>query len=335
MENIKGLNTRFATLELRNPIIAASCSLTGSAKSNQMLAEAGVGAIVLKSLFEEDIARENAALASSIEHTEGADYLHYYQSSQALSDYARLISDSKAVCGDVPIIASINCISSSEWVEYAKVVGSAGADALELNVMSIERNPMASDGEIEQRYITIAQSVAKATQLPIIMKLSSVLSNHASLVSRLMASGVSGIVMFNRDYKIDIDIDSMSYCCGEVLSSGSEFATALRYTSIISAAVPQASLAISGGVKDGASIIKSLLVGASAVEVCSTFYRNTGDIAKWVSEALATVADWQSKKGYDSVEEYCGAMNNSCDEHKDEVMRAHFLKHFGTYKHIK
>ncbi len=327
-----GLKTLFATLELRNPIIASSCSLTGNVKSNQMLAEAGVGAIVLKSLFEEDIVRENEALASSMEHVEGADYMQAYLASHALSSYAKLVSESKAACGGVPIIASINCVSNGEWVEYAKVVEAAGADALELNVMSIECDAMAADGEIERRYMAVAQAVTAVVQIPVIMKLSSALSNPASLVSRLVACGVKGVVMFNRVYQTDIDIDTMSYCRGEVLGSASDFATPLRYTAIVSAVVPTASLALSGGVQGGECVIKALLAGASAVEVCSTLYRESNGLVEWVAKTLATISEWQANKGYASVSEYCGAMNNTDDENKDEVMRAQFLKHFGAYR---
>ncbi len=319
-------------MELRNPIIASSCSLTGNAKSNGLLAEAGVGAIVLKSLFEEDIVRENEALASSMAHVEGGDYMQAYLASHALTNYAKLVSDSKAACGDVPIIASINCLTSGEWIEYAKVVEAAGADALELNVMSIECDAMAEDGSVERRYMAIAQSVTAVVEIPVIMKLSAALSNHASLVSRLMACGVKGVVMFNRVYQTDIDIETMNYCRGEVLSSASDFAAPLRYTAVVSAAVPTASLALSGGVQGGECIIKALLAGASAVEVCSTLYRESGDFAGWISGALSTIGEWQSKRGYGSVSEYCGVMNNKDDENRDEVMRAQFLKHFGAYR---
>ncbi|MFR9619597.1 MAG: dihydroorotate dehydrogenase-like protein [Rikenellaceae bacterium] len=330
--NMDGLATTFATLELRNPIIASSCSLTGSVKSNKALAEAGVGAIVLKSLFEEDIARENEAMASQMAHVEGADYMQSYVSAHVLGNYATLIKESKAACGDVPIIASINCMSAGEWVDYARVVEAAGADALELNVMSVECDAMAADGAIEQRYISIAQSVSAATSLPLIMKLSLAVSNHASLVSRLMASGVKGVVMFNRFYQTDIDIESMTYCRGEVLSTASDFATPLRYTAVVSAAVPTASLALSGGVQGGECVVKALLAGASAVEVCSTLYRQSDGAAAWVAQTLGALQQWQSSKGYELVLEYVGAMNNSKSEYRDEVMRAQFLKHFGAYR---
>ncbi len=333
MEKGNTLNTNFAGLELRNPIIAASCSLTGNAKANGALAKAGVGAIVLKSLFEEDIVREiDAVAASSVEHAEAADYMHAYMSSDALCRYTTLIKESKALCGDTPIIASINCNSEGEWVNFAKAIAEAGADALELNVMSIESSPTAEDGELERRHIAIAQTICKAVEIPIIMKLGAFMSNHVSLVSRLVACGVKGVVMFNRMYQTDIDIDNICYSRGAILTTAQDLTTPLRYIAITSAAVPKASLALSGGVHSGECIIKALLAGASAVEVCSTFYRQGNDVDGWIASALNTIEEWQEKMGYDELDQYVGAMNNSSDEHRDEVMRAQCLKHFGSYR---
>ncbi len=327
------LNTTFAGLTLRNPIIAASCSLTGTANGVKQLVEAGVGAVVLKSLFEEDIVRENEAMADVVaQHSEAADYTRSYLESHALGNYIALIKESKSLSGDTPIIASINCHMMGEWTKYAIAMEQAGADALELNVMSIESDPMAVDGDLERKHIAIAQAVREVVSIPVIFKLGLVMSNHTSIVSRLTACGVKGFVMFNRLYQTDIDIDTMTYTRGAVLSTEIDFATPLRYVAITSAAVPNASLALSGGVTDGESVIKALLAGAAAVEVCSTLYREGAKVATWVNDVLERVEMWQEAQGYNSIDEFCGTMNNSCEEHKDEVMRAQFLKYFGAYR---
>ncbi len=330
--NSKKLEVSFAGLELKNPIIAASCSMTGSAKQNQTLAEAGVGAIVLKSLFEEDIVRESAALADAMMHVEGGDYIHAYAASNALNEYLTLIKESRKLCDTTPIIASINCHASGEWCDYARAVEQAGADGLELNVMTINSDVMGADGDLERLHIAIAKSVCEAVSIPVIMKLGTMMSNHVSLVSRLAACGVKGFVMFNRDYQTDIDIDTMSYTRGKVLSSAESIATPLRYIAITSAAVPETTLALSGGASSGEDIIKSLLAGASAVEVCSALYRAGADLKGWVEATLSQIEQWQEAKGYNSVGEYCGTMNNRSEEYRDEVMRSQFLKFFGTYK---
>lgn len=332
MEQITKLKTQFAGLELSNPIIAASCSLTGSAKNNQMLAESGFGAIVLKSLFEEDIVRATDAMSQSdVQHTE-SEYMQAYLASHALTEYTSLITESKELCGTTPIIASINCHSEGEWTAYAKAIEGAGADALELNIMRIEGSAVAEDGAVESQYVSIAKSVTESVKIPVIVKLGSMLSNPVSLTAKLFACGVGGVVMFNRLYQTDIDIDNMVYSRGSVLSSATEFALPLRYVAITSAAIPQASLALSGGVQGGECIIKALLAGASAVEVCSTLYREGNGIKAWVEAAKAKIVEWQEAQGYNSVDEFSGAMNNSADEHKDEIMRGQFLKYFGQYK---
>ncbi len=334
MEKRDLLTTTFAGLKLANPIIAASCSLTGNTNSVKNIIDAGVGAVVLKSLFEEDIVRENDSMAqSAAQHTEAADYMQSYLSSHALTSYTTLIQECKAISGDTPIIASINCHTLGEWTSYAEAIERAGADALELNVMSIESSAGAEDGEVERRYIAIARSVCEVVQIPVILKLGAVVSNHVSLVARLMACGVKGCVMFNRLYQTDIDIDNMCYTRGAVLGSASDLSLPLRYIAITSAALPLASLALSGGAHSGECVVKALLSGASAVEVCSTLYQKSGDeIKAWVEASLSKVAQWQEEHGYSSVEEFVGAMNNSCDEHRDEIMRAQFLKYFGQYK---
>ncbi|MFI3317120.1 MAG: dihydroorotate dehydrogenase-like protein [Rikenellaceae bacterium] len=325
------IKTKFAGLELSNPIIAASCGLTGTAKGNQELAQAGIGAIVLKSLFEEDIIRESAALSAAAAHTEAADYMQAYISSNALNNYIELIAQSKELCGTTPIIASINCADSGQWVEYARAVELAGADALELNVMTIECGRMSEDGDLEARHIAIAKAVSAVANIPIIMKLGSLMSNHINLISRLMACGISGFVLFNRAYPLDIDIENMKYVSGAILSSQSDFATPLRHIAITSAAEPKASLALSGGVQDGECVIKAILAGASAVELSSVLYRQGGAAAEWIREAISVLSIWQEKHGYDSVEAMRGVMNSK-EEHNDSVMRTQFLKHFGTFK---
>lgn len=326
------ITTKFAGIDLSCPIIAASCSLTGSAKNNQTLAEAGVGAIVLKSLFEEDIIRQTAALSAAAMHTEAADYMQAYVTSNELASYIDLVKESKALCGSTPIIASINCANSGEWTAYARAIETAGADALELNVMTIESGLMCEDGELEQRHIAIAKAVRQAVKLPIIMKLGSAVSNHTSLISRLQACGINGFVLFNRSYPLDIDINKLEYTTGAILTDKSDFATPLRHIAITSATSPNSSLALSGGVQDGTCIIKAILAGAAAVQVCSTLYRQQESLSEWIAQAKQTIEQWQTAQGYESIEQMRALMNSKSDEHRDSIMRVQFLKHFGSHK---
>ncbi len=328
---MKRVETTFGGLTLKNPIIVASCSLTGNLNSVTTFIDAGAGGVVLKSLFEEDIAREIASLSTSMMHVEGGDYMAAYVESNALNNYLNLIKECKSRSGSTKIIASINCHTSGNWTKYAMAIEQAGADALELNVMNVESNATAADGEMERLHMAIAKSVCEELRIPVIMKLGATITNHASLISRLAACGVDGFVLFNRPYQSDIDVDKMEYRAGTILSTPHDISLPLRYIAIASAAVPNATYALSGGVAEGECIVKAILAGASAVEVCSTLYREESRAAEWIATAIKMIEEWQERKGYNSIAEFCGVMNNSNEEHRSTVMRGQFLKHFGTY----
>ncbi len=317
--------TTFAGLSLRNPIIAASSSRTNSAKSNLALDQAGVGAIVLKSLFEENILQQSEAMSQNA-YGEGADYLQGYLRSHELSEYLDLIKESKSLCS-VPIIASINAVSHGEWEEFAKLIEEAGADALELNVMGVEYSTEYVDGGFEQRHIAIAKSVCETVKIPVIMKLSGQVTNPVALSSKLKACGVAAVVMFNRLYQSDIDVESMEYVPSNIFAQPLDITTPLRWVAIASAKVSGVDFALSGGVKDGDDVIKSILAGATAVQVCSAIYK---DGNSWIGKALERLESWQADHGYDSVSEYCGNMNFSGSEEQEVLMRSQFLRHLGS-----
>ncbi len=320
------IQTTFAGLSLRNPIIAASCSRTNNAAKNFALQEAGVGAIVLKSLFEENIIHQSQSVAESAQHTEALDYAHGYLRSHELSEYIQLIKDSKSKC-EIPIIASINCISGGEWTEFAKLIEEAGADALELNIMGVVSAVDYEDGEFEQRHIDIAKAVVAIVNIPVIVKLGSQLTNPVVLSSKLKACGVAAVVMFNRMYQSDIDVETMEYKPGAIFSSASDIAQPLRWIGITSAKVPNLDLALSGGVQDGEDVVKGILAGAAAVEVCSVLYCEGN---AWVAKAISQIENWQKVHDYDSVEQYKGNLNASGQEEREKLVRSQFLRHFGS-----
>ncbi len=318
--------TTFAGLTLRNPIIAASSSRTNNAENNRALEDAGVGAIILKSLFEENIIRQSEEVAESAQHTEAMDYAIGYLRSNELSEYITLIKQSKAKC-TIPIIASVNCISVGEWREFATLIEGAGADALELNIMGIESTTEYTDGEFEQRHINIAKSVLEVVNIPVIVKFSSMVTNPTALASKLKACGVAAVTMFNRMYQSDIDIEKMEYTPGTILSTKENLAAPLRWVAITSAKVSGLELALSGGVQNGEDVIKGILAGASAVQVCSVLYREGNE---WILKALSAIRKWQEEKGYESIDEYRGKLNASGEAEKEILVRSQFLRHFGS-----
>lgn len=325
---MSSLKCKFAGLELKNPIIASSCSLTAGAEGCLRLEQAGAAAVVLKSLFEENIVRQTEQMTDDAAHAESADYLQGYLRAQMLQEYLNLVSEAKRMCS-VPVIASICCRTTGEWTQFASLIAQAGADALELNVMSICSAKDYRDGEFEQRHVDILAAVKSCVSIPVIMKLGANISNPVSLIERLHGYGAAAVVLFNRPYQTDIDIERMEYASGSVLSNESDLSNSLRWTGIASAAVKNISYAVSGGVHTGEAVVKSLLAGASAVEVCSALYMQGGE---WIASALDTVADWQSRHGFDSVEEFCGKLNARDPEHADMLDRTQFLKFFEAFK---
>ncbi len=327
------LTTIFAGLELRNPVIIGSCGRTAKPELNHRLEEAGAGAIVLKSLFEENIVRRAAHLTAESRasfpsaHSEEADYMQSYLRDEALREYLDLIRESRKLCS-IPIIASINCHSLGEWVEFAREAEQAGANAIELNIMTIRTSTEYHHGDFERHHIEILSAVNERTRVPIIVKIGPNLTNPVALVERLYAHGAAGVVLFNRMYQPDIDIERMEYTSGWVLSNEPDIANPLRWTALVTAAVPQLDIALSGGVHSGGAIVKALLAGASAVEVCSAIYRN-GD--EWISQAVQFVSQWLELHGYRSLLDARGTMSARNLEYAERLERVQFLKYFENF----
>lgn len=321
------LKTTFAGLELKNPFIVSSSGLTDSAEKNHQWEQAGAAAVVLKSLFEEQIMWQTAHQTND-DHMDGADYLQGYLRAHYLEEYTRLVRDTKQAC-TIPVIASINCYTDKEWEEFATVLEQAGADAIELNLMAIQTSTDYRHGDFEQRHIDILKHVKARVKVPVIVKLGANLTNPVKLIEQLYANGAAAVVLFNRFYQTDIDIDRLEYTAGHVLSHASELAQALRWTGIASAAVKRLDYAASGGVADGAAIVKCLLAGASAVEVCSVLYeKGPGAILPMLEE----VRDWMARHHYEGIGQFKGMMRARDPEHVNAFERTQFMKYFGEKK---
>jgi dihydroorotate dehydrogenase (fumarate) len=319
------LDTTFAGLALRNPLIVASSGLTSTPEKVASLDKAGVGAVVLKSIFEEQIMQETYHMGSN-GYAEAADYLTSYVRSHALNEYVRLIEDSKKRTS-IPVIASINCYSPTEWVDYARTLAQAGADALEVNILSLQTEKTYRPGTYEQLHLDVLDNVKHAIHLPVIMKLGTNLTNPVSLIHQLYTHGASGVVLFNRPYQPDINIEKMVYQSADVFSTRAELPHRIRWTGITSLQVPRLDIAISGGVHNGEDIVKSILAGATAVEVCSAIYQG-GDIA--IREMLATLSRWMDRKGYESVAAVKGLMNAQQAGGYTNFERTQFMKYFSS-----
>lgn len=319
------LKTAFAGLSLRNPIIISSSGLTNSVGKNKKLAEDGAGAIVLKSLFEEQIMLEAEHLRDPAFSAEGSDYMEEYIREHKLTEYLTLIKESKKAC-PIPIIASINCYSDSEWVDFAKQIEEAGADALEINILALQSDVQYQYGAFEQRHVDILRHVKKTISIPVIIKLGNNLTNPVALIEQLYANGAAAVVLFNRFYQPDINIEKLEHISGEVFSNASDLATPLRWIGIVSATVDKIDYAASGGVADAEAVVKAILAGAAAVEVCSAIYLNTN---AFIGEATRFLSAWMARKGFDSIAQFKGRLNIKDVKGINTFERTQFLKYFG------
>jgi len=326
---MKTLETTYAGLKLKNPIIVSSSSLTDSAEKNQRLCEAGAGAIVLKSLFEEQILLETEGMEDFDPFVVGGNDLAEYMRHHKLEEYFNLIRETKRLV-DIPVIASINAFDESNWIDFAKKIETAGADALEINILALQTSLDYQYGSFEQKHIDILKLVKKAVNIPVIMKLGDNFTNPVTLIHQLRANGANGVVLFNRFYPTDINIDKVEQCAGKAFTTEADLSKSLRWTGIASAAVGNYSFAVSGGVHNAAGVVKSILAGASAVEVCSAIYLKGNGIIKEMTDGLT---EWMTSHTMDDINMFKGMLNLQYrNEGINTFERTQFLKYYGQFK---
>jgi dihydroorotate dehydrogenase (fumarate) len=322
------ISTSYMGLKLRNPIIAASSGLTNSIEDIKEFEKNGVGAIVLKSIFEEEIRRDlekdlgNMRMETSI-YPETLDYYDNYTDDDSLTTYLRLIHDAKQAVS-IPVIASINCMTAEKWPYYAETLQDAGADALELNVFLMPSDFDKSSEENEKVYFDIVNEVKKHVKIPISLKISYYSSNLGAFAQKLSKTGIKGLVLFNRFYSPDIDINNFELLSVNVTSSPSELPISLRWIGILYNRV-ECDLAASTGIHDGAAVIKQLLAGASVVEIASAFYKNGKSIIKNMLDELSV---WMDQNGYKSLAEFRGKMSQDKAKNPAAYERMQFMKYF-------
>ncbi|MDO5571283.1 MAG: dihydroorotate dehydrogenase-like protein [Bacteroidales bacterium] len=323
------LKTRFGGLELENPIIVSSSGLTDSVEKITRLENCSAGAIVLKSLFEEQIMLRVAKELPNNEfvHPEEYDFLRNFITNDALQQYLSLIKEAKAVV-KIPIIASINCYSEKGWTDFAQNIEKAGADALEINIMSINTDKELKYGKTETLYIDILSDLRKRLKIPVIMKMGRHHDNLIGLLVQLQHNNANGVVLFNRTYSPDIDLKKMIFTHRSVLSCPESFGETLRWTGLASGFVPELELCSSGGINSGDDVIKSLLTGAAAVEICSLIYREGPEI---IPVLLSNLIEWMRNSGFESIKQFKGNMNYKADCDENAYLRTQFMKYFSQY----
>jgi dihydroorotate dehydrogenase (fumarate) len=320
------LKTTYLGLELKNPVIVSSSGLTNSVDKIKKLEKNGAGAIVIKSIFEEQINHETSSLLKHNAYPEAGDYILNYAKSNTIETYLDLVKDAKEQV-KIPIIASVNCVSTDDWVSFTKILEEAGADAVELNIHIVVADPEVKSADIEQKYYNILREVRKNTKIPIAVKIGNHFSNLSNFVSRLYAHGANGVILFNRFYEPDINIDSMQFVSSEIFSNPGDIRHSLRWVGMLSDLVETVDISASTGVHDATAAIKMLLAGARSVQVCSTLYQNG---VEELNKIVNGIAEWMDKKGYESVNDIRGLMSYKEIPNPSIYERAQFMKYFSS-----
>ncbi len=332
------LSTRYLGLSLAHPIVASASPLTGTIDGVRRIEDAGAAAVVMSSLYEEQIRAEDTAYAMYTDHGSNSnpEAGSYFPS---LPEYdrgrsGRLETLRKTVeAVRIPVIASVSCVTLEGWVEYATLAEQAGASALELSVLMLADDVEESGAHIEQRYVDIVHAVKAAVTVPVAVKLSPFVSSLGHLAKQLVAAGADGLVLFNRFYEPDVDLNSLSLRSELTLGTRHEIRLPLLWISLLSGRLP-VSFAASRGVETSTEVVKYLLVGADVVMTTSALLRygpaHLGDLRQGLES-------WLDAHGHDSLEGLRGRLRAATPEHVDEVLRGHHTRLLRDYlpKHLR
>ncbi len=321
------LTTEYLGLTLKSPLIVSSSGLTDNIDKLLIAEESGAGAVVLKSLFEEEINYHAGSLSETGDYPGAEDYILQYTKSHSLDNYLKLIGEAKSKLS-IPVIPSINCISSDDWVNFARNIENAGADALEINLFFLPVDKKLSSVNAENLYFNLAEKIKATITIPIALKIGPRFTNLLYMIDQFYARGIDGVVLFNRFYEPDIDINSVRIIPASVFSAPEDKRYVLRWIAMADAAIGNISLAASTGVHDGGDAIKYLLAGADAVQVCSILYKNGVEFIKDMTESIER---WMSEKGFDNVSDFRGKLNYHNVSEPGKYERSQFMKYFSSY----
>ena len=318
------ISTVYMGIKMKNPLIVASCDLTSNIENIKKCEEAGAGAVVLKSLFEEQIETETEELIDGswlTGHTEAFEYVRGMSMANGPSTYLNLISEAKKETS-IPIIASLNCISPKWWIDYAKQLELSGADALELNISLLPSNLERGSEEIEQVYIDILEGVLTEINLPVAVKIGPYFTSIAKILNDFVKEGVKGLVLFNRFYQFDIDIKNLKLKGGNPLSSPNEISNSLRWIALLSNRI-NCDFVATTGIYSGKDVIKQILAGVKAVEICSTLYKNGLDHIKNI---VQEIENWMAEHNFNNIDEFRGKLSKKEEDKTELYDRLQYIK---------
>lgn len=321
------LQTDYLGLKLKSPVILGSSSLSSSLQKMKLAEDCGAGAIIMKSLFEEQINYSVATVPDSSGYPEAGDYIAWYTRNNAVDEYLELIAKASEEL-EIPVIPSINCVSSEAWIDFAVKIVSAGAPALEINMFFLPSDKAVSGTEVEKKYFRLIEKLKEKISIPVSLKIGPRFSNILYIIDQFCNRGVEGVVMFNRFYEPDIDPDSLEITAAPVFSNAEEQRYVLRWIAMASAMDINIDISASTGVRSGNDAAKYLLAGADTVQVASVLYTRGIPYLKSISDQLEA---WMDKKGFSSVTDFRGRLNYSSVAKSALFERTQFMKHFSSH----
>lgn len=327
------MNTKvkYLGIDLCSPILAASSGLTANVDNLYKLEKAGVGAVVLKSVFEEeiiyDIKRNTHVFAPVGNYGASYEYVSQHIADDRLPKYFDFIREAKSKLS-IPIIGSINCYSHENWITYAKQFQEAGCDALELDMAIMPFETSLSGDDVERTFCDIIQSLRKFVTIPISIKVSTYFTDLSKFMQQLSWMGIQGITMFNKNVLVDVDVNNEQLRHADALTSEGELYNTLRWTAILSNKL-RCDLSATTGVYSAEDVVKLLLVGATTVQVASCLYRNG---LGFVEELNKGLKQWMEKHGYDDISQFKGKLAMKSNEKASMLMRTKYIDHFGEIR---
>jgi dihydroorotate dehydrogenase (fumarate) len=311
-------------LKLKNPVVVSSSSLTGTAAGVRTCAAAGAGAVVLKSLFEEQIEQDAVPPdddADVLMHPEASEYVQQMARYLGPRDYLDLIAEAKNTV-DIPVIASVNCVSPKWWSDYTEQIERAGADAIELNISILPRGFTDASREVEDRYVQIVREARSHIDVPLAVKIGPWFTALPGFASRLVSAGADALVLFNRFYQLDVDVDSLTLTPGYQYSAPQEIYQTLRWVSILQGDV-DCELAGSTGVHDARGVVKLLLVGASVAQVCSVLFERN---VQYLSTIVDDLAEWMKEHDFENVSQFFSRLSQANSDNPEAHERLQYIK---------
>jgi len=327
------LSTTYLGMKLRTPLVPSASPLSEEIDGIRRMEDAGAAAVVLHSLFEEQLVHERFELNHHL--TEGTESFaealtfipepdEFHLGPEGYLDHVRRAKEATRI----PIIASLNGVSSGGWIDYAHLIEQAGADALELNIYYIPTAPEMTGAEVEQTYLDILHMVKSVIRIPVAVKLSPFFSNLANIAGQLDSAGAGALVLFNRFYQPDIDLENLVVRPNVILSTPQALRLPMRWIAILYGRI-KADLAATSGIHTAQDVIKMLLAGASVTMLCSVLMRHGIDRLRVIEEGLR---QWMEEHEYDSVQQMRGSMSQRNCANPSEFERAHYMRALQSYK---